>query len=196
MSFSLKERTVWNFKITLFMSYLGIFIFALWLVQCEKNAANSDQILSIEDLLVKNNDITGWSYEGARWLANNISELTTYINGGAEIYQRHGFIEAAHQAYRGKIDNVDRQLKLTIYNQGNESQAMATYEDPDIGLVGALDWNDGAGKEAHYIRYSGLSQALTFYRNSYFVYLEITYDTEESLNILKQFALNVDGRIK
>jgi hypothetical protein len=196
MSFSLKKRTIRNFRIAPIVAYFGIFVFALWSVQCKKNAASSDEILSIEDLLVKNNDITGWSYDGATWQANNISELTTYINGGAEIYQRHGFIEAAHQTYRGKIDNADRQLKLTIYNQGNENQAKATYEDPDIGLIGALDWADGAGQEAHYIRYSGLSQALTFYSNSYFVYLEITYDTEESLNILKQFALNVNGRIK
>ncbi len=196
MSFSLKERTVRNFRIIPLVAYFCIFILALSSMQCKKNVASSDEILSIEDLLVKNNEITGWSYDGARWLANNISELTTYINGGAEIYQRHGFIEATHQTYRGKIDNVDRQLKLTIYNQGNKSQAMATYEDPDIGLVGALDWEDGAGLEAHYIRYSGLSQALTFYSNSYFVYLEITYDTEESLNILKQFALNVDGKIE
>ena len=196
MRFSLKNQTVRNFRVTTLVSYFGVFVCIFLSLQCKKNAASSDEILSIEDLLVKNNDITGWSYDGATWQANNISELTTYINGGAEIYQRHGFIEAAHQTYRGKIDNADRQLKLTIYNQGNENQAKATYEDPDIGLIGALDWADGAGQEAHYIRYSGLSQALTFYRNSYFVYLEITYDTEESLNILKQFALNVDGRIK
>jgi hypothetical protein len=176
--------------------YFAIIIFAFWTLHCEKNATESEQILSIEDLLVDNGEITGWSYDGASWLASNISELTTYINGAAEIYQRHGFVEATHQTYRGKIDNADRQLKLTIYNQGDESQAKDTYEDPDIGLVGALDWNDGAGQEAHYIRYSGLSQALTFYRSHYFVYLEITYDTEESLNILKQFAWNIDGKFK
>jgi len=196
MIFTQKKQKIEKFRMIHIVIYSGVFIFAIWTLQCEKNATNSDQILSIEDLLVKNNEITGWSYDGARWLASNISELTTYINGAAEIYQRHGFIEATHQTYRGKIDNADRQLKLTIFNQGNENQAKATYDDPDIGFVGALDWDDGAGLEAHYIRYSGLSQALAFYRNSYFVYLEITNDTEESLNILKQFALNIDGKIK
>ena len=175
---------------------LFIIVFAFWTVQCEKSVTENEEILSIEDLLLDNDEITGWSYDGASWLASNISELTTYINGAAEIYQRHGFVEATHQTYRGKIDNADRQLKLTIYNQGNESQAKDTYDDPDIGLVGAIDWIDGAGEEAHYIRYSGLSQAMTFYRNRYFVHLEITYDTEESLNILKQFASNIDGKIK
>lgn len=191
-----KSRKGEKFRINILVVYFSIIIFTFWTIQCEKNATNNDQILSIEDLLVKNNEITGWNYDGAKWLASNISELTTYINGAAEIYQRHGFIEAAHQAYRGRIDNADRQLKLTIFNQGNESEAQATFEDPDIGLIGAIDWANGAGQQAHYVRYSGLSQVLTFYRNKYFIYLEIAYDTEESLNILKQFALNIDGKIK
>jgi len=163
---------------------------------CSKEPTKSDEILTIEDLLVKNNDISGWVYNGTGWLANNISELTVYINGAAEIYQRHGFLEAAHQSYQGKIDNADRQLKLTIFNLGNENNAQATFEDPDIGLSGALAWQNGAGIEAKYIRYGGLSQVLVFYRAAYFVNLDINYDTEESLNILKQFALNVDGKIK
>ena len=73
---------------------------------------------------------------------------------------------------------------------------MDTYEDSDIGLSGATTWIDGTGEEAHYVRYGGLSQVLTFYRSSYFVYLEMNYDTYESLDNLKQFALNVDGKIE
>ena len=153
-------------------------------------------IISTENLLVKNNEIVGWSYTGSNWVANDFSELTIYINGMAEIYQRHGFVDAAHQTYQGKIDNIDRHLSLTIYNQGNESNALATYQDPDTGLSEAVDWIDGAGQAAHYIRYNGLSQALTFYSGQYFVYLVINCDTDESLNTLKQFALTVDSKIQ
>ena len=163
---------------------------------CEKNSTNNDDVLSIEDLLVKNNEITGWTYGGSSWVANNVSELTTYINGAAEIYQRHGFVEAAYQEYQGKIDNIDRQLRIYVYNQGNENNAKTLYEDPDLGLSGAIVWTSGAGDAAHYIRYGGLAQTLAFYKDKYFVYLEINYDTEESLNILKQFALNIDGNIE
>jgi hypothetical protein len=163
---------------------------------CEKESTKPNQVISIEDLLVKNNEITGWAYAGSGWVANNISELTIYINGLADIFQRHGFVEAAHQQYQGKVDNNDCLLKLTIYNQGNESNALAVFEDPDLGLSGALNWDNGAGQAAHYVRYGGLSQVLTFYNGSYFVHLEINYDTEESLNIVKQFALNVDGKIE
>jgi len=162
----------------------------------EKQTTGVEEILTIEDLLVENNEITGWSYSGTNWTAGSIPELTTYINGAADIYQRHGFEEAAHQSYNGTIDNGTRTLGLTIYDQGSESNALDTYEDPDIGLSGATTWTNGAGEAAKYIRYSGLSQVLTFYRGSYFVYLEMNYDTEESLDILQQFALNVDGKIQ
>ena len=166
------------------------------LFNCSKDSTGSDEIISIEDVLVKNNEISGWTYNGSGWVANNFSELTIYINGAAELYQRHGFIEAAHQPYQGTIDNGERQLELNVYDMGSEKNAQAVFEDPDFGLSGALDWADGAGTTAQYMRFGGLSQILAFYRNTYFVYLQINYDTEESLNILKQFALNVDGNIK
>ena len=162
---------------------------------CSKKAEQNEEILTIEDLLVKNNEITGWSYDGAGWVANNITELTTIINGGAENYSEHGLVKAANQKYEGTIDNDVRQLSLTIYDQGSEPNALATYEDPDLGFSGAEVWVDGAGQAAHYIRH-GLSQELAFYRGSYYVHLNMLYDTEESLNILKQFAWNIDGKIQ
>lgn len=176
--------------------YLSMLVFIIILSGCKKSATDNDQIISIEDVLVQNNEITGWSYSGSGWVANNISELTTYIDGAAEIYQRHSFVEAAQQSYRGSIDNNERQLNLFVYNQTNQTEAQATFEDPDIGMSGAIEWSGGAGHQAQYIRNSGLSQALTFFRDKYFIYIEINYDTEESLNLLKQFALNVDGKIQ
>ena len=163
---------------------------------CSKQATNSDDILSVEDLLVKNNEITGWSYSGAGWSANSISDLTVYINGLAEIYQRHGFVEAAHQTYRGTIGSAERRLGLTVYDMGSQSNAQATYDDPDLGLSAAIDWTAGAGAAARHIRFGGFSQVLTFYRGAYFAYLEINDDTEEGLSILKQYALNVDGKAR
>lgn len=168
----------------------------MFFLTCHKSATKQNELIAIEDALVKNNEIAGWTYAGQRWVANNVSELTTYIDGLAEIYQRHGFVEAASQSYQGKIDGANRTLRLTVYNQGSEGNARALFNDPDLGLTGGLVWTNGAGKESRYLRFGGLSQIMAFYRNSYFVYLEMNYDTEESLNILKQFALNVDQKIK
>lgn len=164
-------------------------------VCCSKSSTDSGEVLTIEDLLVENNEITGWTYAGERWVAQSISELTVYINGAAEIYQRHGFQEAAYQAYEGTIDAGTRTLELTVFDQGSSSNAKDTFDDPDTGFSGATPWAGGAGDEAHYKRY-GLSQAMAFRRGRYFVLLGMTYDTEESLNVLKQFALNVDGKIE
>jgi hypothetical protein len=164
---------------------------------CSKdNATDDNGAVLVEDLLVENNEITGWTYSGAGWVAHNITELTTYINGLAELYQRHGFVEAAHQSYEGTIDNGTRILNITVYNMGTESNAGDTYDDPEVGPTGATDWTDGAGERAHYVRFGGLSQILTFHRGSYFVYIDINYDSDESLNILMQFALNIDGKIQ
>ncbi len=162
---------------------------------CSKKNPTKQEIVSIEDLLVRNNEITGWTYGGVAWVANNIPELTTHIDGEADIYQRHGFVEAARQTYQGKVDNMNRQLTMTIYNQGNEKNVTELFNDNDLGMNGAIAWPNGAGKEAHYVRY-GLSQRLVFYAAQYFVHLEMNYDTDESLTILQQFALNVSGKIK
>ena len=37
---------------------------------CTKDPGNNTT-LTIEDILVKNNEITGWVYSGAGWIANN-----------------------------------------------------------------------------------------------------------------------------
>lgn len=163
---------------------------------CTKDTGNNET-LTIEDLLVKNNEITGWVYAGSGWVANNGSELTTQIDGGAELYIKYGFIEAASQLYHGNINDISCEIGLTVYNLGTTDNVVNLFEDPDLGLTSALTWLDNpAGTVAKYIRYSGLSQVLCFYRGSYLVYLTMSFDTEESLNILKQFGYNVDEKIK
>jgi len=166
-------------------------------LNCSKETtSDDDKIISIEDLLVENNEITGWTYSSTSWTANNITELTTYINGGAEIYQSYGFVEGAHQSYEGSIGDGARELGITVYNMGTVSNASDTYDDPNCGLSGGSDWADGAGERANYIRHGGFAQELSFYNNSYFIKIGINYDTDESLNIIKQFALNIDGKIQ
>lgn len=172
-----------------------IIILFLTFFCCSKKSTNNEEVITLEDLLVKNNEITGWSYGATSWTANNISELTTYIDGLADVFQRYGFVEAGHQSYEGQIDGQTRELKLTIYKQSTEQNAASLYQDPDLGMSNAINWENGAGTAAKYVRYGGLSQELAFLRGVYYVHLQMTYDTEESLNIVKQFALNVDGKI-
>jgi hypothetical protein len=177
-------------KITLIAVYLSI------VTGCTKDTGNKET-LTIEDMLVRNNEITGWMYSGSGWIANNGSELTQQIDGGAELYIKYGFTEAASQKYQGTINDISCEIVLTIYNLATSENAVALFDDPDLSLTSALTWSDNpAGTVAKYIRYSGLSQVLCFYRGNYLVYFTLDFDTEESLNILKQFGYNVDEKIK
>ncbi len=180
-----------TFKINILLAAI------LWFMAgCTKDTGNKET-LTIEDMLVKNNEITGWVYSGSGWIANNSSELTQQINGGAELYIKHGFTEAASQLYHGTINDISCEIVLTIYNLATNENAVALFDDPDLSLTSALTWSDNpAGTVAKYIRYSGLSQILCFYRSNYLVYFTLDFDTEESLNILKQFGYNVDEKIK
>jgi len=166
----------------------------LFIASCKKETTTEP--VTIDALIVRNNEIAGWSFTGSPWTASTVAELTTYIDGMADVYQRHGFVEAVHQDYRGTVNSVTVQLRLTVYDQGAEISAAAVFAEPALGYGGALDWKGGAGQAAHYVRNGGLSQALAFYRGRHFVTLEINADTDESLTILQQFALNVDGKIK
>ena len=56
-------------------------VLALLILACSKQATDSGDVLTIEDLLVDSNEIAGWSYHGTGWLATNVSELTIYIDG-------------------------------------------------------------------------------------------------------------------
>jgi hypothetical protein len=177
-----------------------IIVFAAFLTLfstgCSKDSKKSNPAV-IEDMLVKNNEITGWAYSGAGWIANNGTELTTQIDGGAELFIKYNFSEGAYQMYTGVINSIDCELQLYVYNQGSASSAISLFDDPDLGFSSAITWTDNpAGTKAKYERYSGLSQVLGFYRDKYFVHLNISFDSEESLNILKQFAYNVDEKLK
>jgi hypothetical protein len=160
----------------------------------EKSSTGNGGVVDIEDLLVRNNEITGWTYFGVGWVARNYDELYDAINGGGEIYRDHGFEEAAGQKYEGTIDGGTRTLEIWVFDQGSQANAKATYDDPSLGLTSATPWTGGAGDEAHHL--STLSQILAFYRGPYYVLLTVNHGTEKSLNILKQFALNIDGKIE
>lgn len=167
---------------------------------CKKNSTDSgnNQTKTISERLIQNSEIAGWTFSGSGWTADNITDLTKYIDGAAPIYQRHGFIEAAYQKYQGTINSTAALINVTIYNQGTSANALDLYNDTDTGFSGAVNWSDAghAGDAAHYKQYGGLSQKISFYRNGYYVYIDVNADTPESLSIIQQFALNIDAKLK
>ena len=166
-------------------------------ISCTKDTTNNNNNnQNVQDFLVKDNEISGWKFYGTGWTANNISELTNFIDGLADLYQKFGFLEASSQTYSGKVNNSDAELKITVYGQDTRNNALGVYNDPDNGLSSATELIPPVGDIAKYVRNSGLSQVFAFVKDKYFIYIEINTDSEESLNLVKQFALNVSNKIK
>ena len=172
---------------------LTLIFFGLAMVS-DNGLARDEKGSAIEDLLVGKDEIPGWSIEDPGWTADNMEELTSYINGAAEVYLRHGFVKAAHQPYCGSIEDRDSRLELSVYDQGGVQNALDLYGDPGLGFSEPIDWS-GAGSAARYNRYGGLSQALSFCHGRYLVLLQVDEDTDVSLDILKRFASIVDRKI-
>ncbi len=173
------------------------FIMILSFISCTKDTTNNNNNnRNVQDFLVKDNEISGWKFYGTGWTANNISELTNFIDGLAELYQKYGFVEASSQAYSGKVNNSDAEIKITVYGQDSKNNALGVYNDPDNGLSSATELIPPVGDIAKYVRNAGLSQVFAFVKDKYYVQIEINADSEECLNVVKQFALNVSNKIK
>jgi hypothetical protein len=163
-------------------------------VGCSKSTT-APETLTIEDLLVKNNELAGWTYGDERWVARNATELFAAINGAGDVNVRYGFREGAGQSYSGTINDTPATLVLYVFDQAAAENAESVFNDPDSGMGTAVPWPAGAGEEAHYLT-TQLSNTLTFYSGKYYVWLNINFGQDEGLNVLKQFALNVDGKIE
>ena len=112
---------------------------------CEKSTTNNSA-KTIEDLLVKNNEITGWTYSGAGWVAYNATEIAQQIDGAIVVYQRYSNdIEAAFQAYSGTVNSTQCRLRVYVFDMKNSTSAQGVYNHPDLGLSGAIDWQGGGG---------------------------------------------------
>lgn len=160
---------------------------------CSKSTTQPET-LTIEDLLVRNNELAGWTYGDKRWVARNATELFGAINGAGDVNIRYGFQEGAGQNYNGTINDTPATLTLHVFDQTTGENAESVFNDPQSGMGTAVSWPDGAGEEAHYLT-SQLANTLAFYSDKYYVWLNINFGEEEGLNVLKQFALNVDGKI-
>ncbi len=161
---------------------------------CSKSTT-APETLTIEDLLVRNNELAGWTYGDERWVARNDTELFDAIDGAGDVNIRYGFREGAGQSYNGTISDTPSTLKLYVFDQTTSENAKSVFDDPDSGMSTAVPWPGGAGDEAHYLT-TQLSNTLTFHSGKYYVWLNINFGQDEGLNVLKQFALNVDGKIE
>ncbi|MBN1999643.1 hypothetical protein JW935_18965 [candidate division KSB1 bacterium] len=164
---------------------------------CQKKSTgpnDRNQVISTEDLLPKDDELSGWTKSGEHWNASSNGDLTTYINGEAVIYTNRGFVEASKQEYQGVILGDTESVEVRIFDQGTKVNAKSVYDEIVREMSNPISW-DGAGEEARKERFS-LSQRIVFYQDKYFVALSVSTGLDEALVLLEQFANNISSEIK
>jgi len=177
------------------LSHIIVLLLLACVLSCSKDSITGSKAVIPEDILTKNDEISGWKYAGESWNASSSGELNTYINGEEPVYTRHGFIEASMQKYEGRVLDNSATIELRIFDQGNAENAASLHQELTLQLVNPIDWSSGAGEEARIERFP-LSQRILYWKSKYFVSLTITSGLDEALDVLKTFAINIDSKIE
>lgn len=168
---------------------------SLILIQCSKKNATNPEIATVEDLIIKNNEISGWQWSGSSWTAKNETELMEHIDGAAPLYIKHGFVEGAGQSYQGNIQGNTATVILLIFDQGNASNAKNVFDEVVPTLSGGESWQMSSLQEAKIERLP-LAQTIVGWKGNYYIKLTIDLNLNEALEVLKTFANNVGNKIK
>lgn len=181
-----------------FLIITVIFCCSLFLLSsCDKGKNPASSVPA--DFLPKEGDIEGWSKGSADddyREATDYSSLYDIIDGGAEIYINHGFIEGVHQNYYGSIQGSEQILQLLIYDMGDSSNAYNLFHDPAI--VPTSHSLQDYGDEGRLDEGALFDYVLDFRLNRY--YVELTLNKEglevESLQMLRLFASAVESNME
>ena len=111
-----------------------------------------------------------------------------YINGGGEIYIKHGFQAVSHMIL---ADGKQNSITLDIYNMGTPENAAATLADETICPEGFSKMNIGTGSKSYHYEPDYL---IYFVKGKYFIYLALNNDA--LAEILRQFAAEIYRDIK
>ena len=113
--------------------FLSSLFISLLLLGCKEPSGSSDN-LTAEDLLPKENEVSGWVFETDslcnEGTANDQQSLFDIIDGGATEYIDRGFVEGAFKGYHdGTVA-----ICVEIYDQGSSTNALSVYQAMEDGL--------------------------------------------------------------
>lgn len=111
-----------------------------------------------------------------------------YINGGGEVYIKHGFCEVAHMVLEDKAQNS---ITLDIFNMGTPVNAAAAFADEAICPGGFVETNIGIKAKTY--RYEP-DFLVYFVEGKYLVSLALTNDALSDM--LLRFAAVIYRDIK
>lgn len=112
---------------------------------CSEDNPQQAATLRPADLLPASGEISGWD-KGDFVEMDDDAALLDEINGGAEIYIQHGFVEGVIQDYEGTIGGEAAILTLWIFDQGSASNAEDLFGEEGLNLGNLTPWE--AGDEA------------------------------------------------
>jgi hypothetical protein len=166
---------------------------------CSKqDTSSTPNVVSISDLLPKDNEISGWSRvagSDASWLATNSTELQEKIDGGYELYANHGFVEAAMQKFSGTVNGQPKiELEVQVYNQNTAALADAVFDDPNNVFANPITPTNPPSVKAQITK--NLVYTMKYTKNKYYVLLTILSGDDKAQDVIEVFANNVASKIK
>jgi hypothetical protein len=175
---------------------VSICLSLILLPSCSKDETGpEDTPLSPVDLLPVDNEISGWTRDGAPQTAEDSQGLWDMINGEGQVFLDNGFVECARQVYDGNVGGSAAEIRyLYVFDLGNAANAKAAYDDDRSGTGTA--WTDNpAGTEARIDDTALFAYTIHFWEDKYFVKLTIDKKNDDALDVLKLFARNVSTKI-
>ena len=166
-------------------------------VSCNKSdTPTNNNVVSITDLLPRDNEISGWARASRAWVARNKEDLQREIDGGFEIFANHGFVEGAMQNFTGSVNQQSGiECDIEVYDQHSALEADALFDDPEKAFSSPITPNNTPSARAQ-IQKDVFSYRMKFSKSKYFVTISIGSSDDKTQEVIEIFANNIAGKIK
>ena len=176
---------------------LAILVPAIFTASCDKSDGGTNtNVVTITDLLPRDNEISGWARGSRDWVARNKDDLQREIDGGFEIFANHGFVEGAMQNFTGTVNQATGiECDVEVYDQRSAAEADALFEDPEKVFSSPIIPANPPSSKAQ-IQKDVFSYRMKFTKSKYFVTISIGSNDDKTQEVIEIFAKNIAGKIK
>ena len=155
-------------------------ILILSLALCFNPSNSSDEITPIE-LLPSDGVPEGWAATDDAMVFTG-TELYRHINGGAELFHTHGFVELALKDYT----KGDLEIRIEIYDMGSPAGAAGIFGANTAGLETGSEYGEGCSLD---------DLQIIFHRGRFYVAVTCYDVSEELKKALDAMSVNVDEAV-
>jgi len=166
-------------------------------VSCDKSDSTSDPaVVTIIDLLPRDNEISGWNRSARAWAARNKEELQNEIDGGFEIFFNQGFVEGAMQSYTGSVNAhsvVD--CYVEVYDQRDSQGSRGLFDDPEKAFSNPIAPARPPSADAQ-IQKDVFSYRMKFTKGKYYVTITVGSSDDKAQEVIEIFGNNIAAKIR